>query len=134
VVVNTPGMEVCMVSSVSRNPPASRLMESARKALFGRRPMNTKTAAAGNRRISPLSRSRATTAANRPSLPSSSTMSMPVRTTNWGSAFTRFCRTGAADRPERASTRTRLANSDRCSPSSRAELPPPITITSSAPR
>ena len=40
---------------------------------------------------------------------------------------------GAADRPERDSTRTRLANSDRCRPSSRAELPPPIMRTSSAP-
>ena len=40
---------------------------------------------------------------------------------------------GRRGQGERASTRTRWANSDRCSPSSRAELPPPITTTSSAP-
>ena len=129
----TPGRDVSMVGLVTRNPPASRSTASPRKPLLGFSPMNTKAAAAGNRRISPLSRSRATTAANRPRSPSSSTMSTPVRTANCGSDRTRSWRTGEADRPERASTRTRLANSDRCRPSSRAELPPPITTTSSAP-
>jgi len=46
---------------------------------------------------------------------------------------TRSWSTGEAVRLEWARTRTRLANSDRCSPSSKAELPPPMTTTSSAP-
>ena len=81
----TPAMDVSMVGLVTRNPPASRSTASPRNPLLGFIPMNTKTAAAGNRRISWLSRSRATTAVNRPRLPSSLTMSAPVRMANCGS-------------------------------------------------
>ena len=48
----TPGMDVSIVGLVTRNPPASR-STAAQEALLGFRPMNTKAAAAGKRRVSP---------------------------------------------------------------------------------
>ena len=100
--------------------------------MLGSRPMNTNTAAAAKRCVSPVSVARdyswvfALIALKLDDVHASVDDELGIGPQcSWS--------TDEAESPDRASTRTRPANSERCSPSSKAEFPPPMTITSSTP-